>query len=185
MCDPTGGVATMMIMTAISAGIQMDANNKQADYEQGVAEYNAREQENEATRTRNAGVEAENDHRAQVRQMIARQQVQAAGRGVEIDSGSALQLQQDTEAQGEIDALRIRGNHEGQASSMERQSELTRNQGKAAKVIARNNNTALGIKAAGSMASSYANFKAGNLGKGGLKGVTAPKKYNWVWSPGG
>lgn len=164
MCDPTGGVATAMIMTAISTGLQMDANNKKADYEQAVSEYNAREMENEATATRNAGIEQENDHRRQVREMMSRQTAQAAARGVDVDTGSALTLREDTEMLGEVDALRIRSNAQSQAASMDRQSVLTINQGKAAKTMARNNNTALGVSAIGSMATSFASYKAGKLG---------------------
>ena len=91
----------------------------------GICPFNAREGENQATQLRNKGVERENALRQQNAQLLARQRAELASRNINIDSGSALQLQQDTEMFGEIDALRLRSNVLNEASALDRGASLT------------------------------------------------------------
>lgn len=134
MCDP-------VTMGAIAAGatvLQGYQSYQQGKFERGVSEYNARQQENEAIRTRNKGVEQENRLRRQTAELIATQKTQAAASGVDVSSGSALQLQQDSALQGEVDALTLRQNFQDQAQSLDDQAALTRQQGKNAAKAGRN-----------------------------------------------
>lgn len=125
MCNPAAAYWAVAAITAYSS------------YSQGVeakktSRYNARVLENEATRTRNKGVTEEMKHREKVQQLISKQRATAGASGVDVGSGSPLQLQNDTELLGEVDALRIRENYLDQAQSLDDRSMLTKREGDAA-----------------------------------------------------
>ena len=126
MCDPVTLSAVASITGAVAAGYQQV---QQGRFQQGVADYNARVAENEAEETRNAGVEEENKQRQKTAQLLSKQRAQLGASGVDLTSGSALQIQQDTQTLGEVDALRIRSNFENQATSLETGADLTRTEG--------------------------------------------------------
>jgi hypothetical protein len=129
MCEPTtiaiAAIATSQVMQGYAA-------KQQGEFENDVARYNARQIENEATRTRNIGTEEEIKHREKVAQLTSMQRAQLAASGVDVESGSALALQEDAETLGEADALRIRSNFQDRATSLEGQADITRSQGRAA-----------------------------------------------------
>jgi len=136
MCmDP---VTMGMIASAASTVMQGYAAMQQGKYEQGVAEYNARRSENEAQKEKNIGVEQENKLRQQAAELRSRQRAQLGAAMVDIGSGSALALQEDTEMMAEIDARTLRGNYQDSAQSMMDEAELQRAQGKAAAKAGRN-----------------------------------------------
>ena len=118
MCEITTLLsAASMVMSGVAAG-------QQAEYEAGVSKYNARRAENEATQTRNRGVEDENKQRQKTAQLLSKQRAQLGASGVSLASGSPLQMQEDTELLGEIDARRIKSNYEMQAQSLDDESDL-------------------------------------------------------------
>jgi len=122
MCEP----ATIMAVTAVvSAGFAANQQIKQGKFQESTAEYNARVAENQAEETRNAGVEAENIQRKKTAELLSKQRAQLGAANVDLSSGSALQLQEETEALGEADALRIRSNFEGQAGALNTGADLT------------------------------------------------------------
>jgi hypothetical protein len=127
MCDP---ITISSVGVALYSGMQ---KYQQGKFEEGVAKYNARQTENEAVRTRNAGVEAENIHREKVAQLISQQRAAAGASNVDLDSGTPLRLVTDTESMGNADALRIRGNYEDKAQAMDDQAKLTLAEGRNAK----------------------------------------------------
>ncbi len=127
MCDPV--TATLVITAALSAG----SAAQQGRETNAAAKYNAREQDNEATRVRNRGVEEENLQRRRTAEFAATQRAQLAASGVQLGTGTAADLIQDTEELGEVDAQRIRTNTEEQAASLERGAINTKSQGRAAK----------------------------------------------------
>lgn len=129
MCEPATIAATVSVVSTVAQGFQA---KQQGEFQEGVSRYNARQLENEAVQTRNIGVEEENRQREQTAQLLSRQRAQIAASGVEIGAGSALQIQEDTQTIGEIDALRIRSNFERQAGSLEEQAELELVQGESA-----------------------------------------------------
>ena len=133
MCNPA---AIQAVVVIASTAYSVQTQRAQGKYQKGVADYNARVDENEAQRTREVGVEAENVHRRKAAALLSEQRAQLGAAGVELGSGSPLQLQEDTVALGEADALRIRSNYEAKAESLETGAGLTRSKGDAAKTFA-------------------------------------------------
>ena len=125
MCVPAA--AAMTIGSGLLSAYGMYQEGQQAD---AVAKYNARQTENEAVKTRNAYTEKENDHRRQVAELMSKQRAKFGASGVDVSSGSALDLQTDTLDIGETDALRIRSTADDEVKSMNEQAKLTRQQGK-------------------------------------------------------
>lgn len=133
MCSPTAVIlVASTLMSAQSQAQQSEYQQDVGQYEKGVAEYNARVSENEAQEIRAAGVESENLKRTETAQLLAKQRAQLGASGVQVGSGSAFQLQEDTVTLGEADALRIRSNYEAEAEAKETGAVLTRSQGELA-----------------------------------------------------
>ncbi len=148
MCDPvTVGVA----LTAFSAVGQAKAQYDQGVYQNDVAKYNARILENQAQDVRNQGNQAENAHRQQVAQLVSKQRAQLAANGLSLDSGSALQLQDDATTLGEADALRIRGNYNSEVDAIKSKASLVRSEGKMALSAGKRNAAGSLLSSAGGM----------------------------------
>ena len=139
MCDPitmtamaaaTSSAGAAATIGAVSAAYSAVQSVQQGNYQNKVAKYNARVTENEAQQTRNKGNEEENAQREATAQLLSKQRAQLGASGVELDSGSALQLQTDTERLGELDAGRIRSNTDYAVSSLEESARLQRADGK-------------------------------------------------------
>ena len=124
MCSPT--LIFTAVTTLASGYMAKQQADDQADYQEGVGEYNARVEENQAQRVANKGVQEENIHREKVARMASSQKAQFAAAGVDVGSGSALDIQQETKEFGNIDALRIRESFQDQSTSLIEQSSLTR-----------------------------------------------------------
>lgn len=135
MCEPTTIAAAV---TVVSAAYTAKQQYDQGKYQKGVADYNARVAENQAERTRSAGVEAENIQRRKTAELISKQRAQLGAANIDIGSGSALQLQEDAATLGEVDALRIRRNYEDQGAALDTSAKLTENQGEFAAKAGRN-----------------------------------------------
>lgn len=75
-----------------------------------LADYNAEVAEMQANDALARGAEEEARHRVNVRRMVGSQRAGLAAQGVDISSGSALDIQADTAQMGELDALTIRAN---------------------------------------------------------------------------
>jgi len=126
MCDP---VTIMAVTTVAATGMSAYQSIEQGKYQNDIAKYNASVTKNEATETRNKGTEAENEQRRQTAELLSKQRAQLGASNVDLSSGSALQLQADTETLGEADALRIRSNYDSTYDSLQSQAALTLNQG--------------------------------------------------------
>jgi len=123
MCNP---VAVIQVAAALYGGYSANQQaRQQAKATEDTAEYNARINKNEAVKTRNKGVEEENRQRRITAELLGRQRAQLGASGTEVDSGSALQLQQDTIELGEADALRVRSNYDDQARALDSSADLT------------------------------------------------------------
>ena len=122
MCEPTTIAYVVMAVAAVMKGKQ---DRQQGRFQNKVAKFNARQQENEAVNTRNAGVKAENKQRRATAELIARQRAQLGAANIELGSGSAFQLQDDAATLGEVDALTIRDNFENRASALDSGSTLS------------------------------------------------------------
>lgn len=126
MCNPAVIPYVIAAVTAVSAGY---AAKQKGEYEYGVAKYNARNLQNNAIKTRNKGVEEENAHREKVRQLISQQRATLGAAGVDLNSGSPLQMQTDAAMLGEVDALKIRSNYGEAAKALDDESNLTLSMG--------------------------------------------------------
>lgn len=91
------------------------AAKQRAEYEAAVARNNQIFANRLADDALARGKIAETEQRKRVKQLQAAQRVAAAGQGVVVDEGSALDLTADTAALGELDALTIRNNAEREA----------------------------------------------------------------------
>lgn len=123
MCSPGAVTATVAVVSTIYSA---KSQREQAKYEAGVANYKARVAENDAQRARNEGVEEENIKRQATAELLSKQRAQLGAANVQLTTGSALQLQEETVMLGEADALRIRSNFEEKAKALESFAELTR-----------------------------------------------------------
>lgn len=129
MCEPMTIATTLAVVSTVGQGY---AAKKQGKYQKGVADYNARVQDNEATEVRAKGVEEENIQRERTAKLLSKQRAQMGAANVELGTGSALDIQEETELLGEVDALRIKSSFERKATSLETGAELTRAEGEAA-----------------------------------------------------
>lgn len=123
------GSGLLQLGSSIFAG---SAQKKQGQSDQYIANYNASNMENDATKLRKVGVEKEDDHRRNVAEMASRQRASFGAGGVVVDTGSAGAIQRDTHTLGEIDARRIRQTYQDEAAAIDDQASITRMTGKAA-----------------------------------------------------
>lgn len=114
MITTTTAMAASLAATAVSTGMgvyssirQGKAQAEQARYEAGVARQNRQLAEERASAERREGYEAMIEKRQETARLIGRQRAAAGAGGAALDVGSNLDLQADTAAQGEIDALNL------------------------------------------------------------------------------
>lgn len=131
-------VAAQVMLTVASIAMQAKSARDQAKFEQGTAEYNARVNENTAQQVIDKGVTEENALRLKTARLQSQQKAQLGALNVDVGSGSAFQLQEDTAILGEADAMRIRSGALGQASALMNESELIRSQGEYAQIAGKN-----------------------------------------------
>lgn len=126
-----GFTAGMMMVAggAMNATSQYQAGKAQSQ----IAGYNARVAEAQAVDAIERGELEESRQRSSTQQLIGSQRARLAAQGIEIDSGSALEVQEDTAALGEMDALMIRNNAAREAWGYRTQAADYRNQGTIAK----------------------------------------------------
>lgn len=125
MCD----VATAAVAVTAASQLAQGYSKKQAYEAQAeVARYNAVQAQNEATRTRNLGVQKENQLRQKTAALLSTQKARFGASGVRLDSGSPLQVMEDTQSMGEVDAQRVRQTYLDQAQASDDQASLLRAQ---------------------------------------------------------
>lgn len=131
MCIPLAAAA--IIMTVAGGAVAAYGQHKQGEYQQDVANYNAKVGEQQAQMAEEAGVTAEQQQRTRVRQIMGAQRAAMAGSGAVVDSGSFGNILDDTAKTGELDALTIRSNAARQAWGYRTGAEITRAEGAMAK----------------------------------------------------
>lgn len=94
----------------------------------GILEYNSRAAEAQAADAIVRGAEQEKIFRTGIHGLIGQQRVAFAAQGVEIGSGSSLDVQESTAQQGELDALTIRTDAAREAWGFRVNAEDIRNQ---------------------------------------------------------
>lgn len=117
--------APLMIASTIAAGAvsavgavqQSNAQSAQAKYYAGVARNNEILAKRAADDARERGRIDELNQRIKTSQLVGRQRASLAANGVDVGTGSAIDLIEDTFKIGETDALTIRANAERDASA--------------------------------------------------------------------
>ena len=126
-------------LTAASLGLSLAstvmggvAKRNQGIHNQYIANFNARTLENDAVRARTAGNQRENDVRRAGAELRSRQKATFGARGVEVSSGSAAAIQQDTTNLTNIDAMRVRQSVDSKVQALNNKAKIVRSEGGAA-----------------------------------------------------
>ena len=114
--------------TVVSAASQFF----QGQYNKKIAKYNADVANMQARDAIERGTEQEQQFRIGVRRMIGSQRVGFASQGVDVNKGSAVDVQADAQRLGELDALAIRSNAAREAWGFKVQATNYQNQGRMA-----------------------------------------------------
>ena len=125
-----GTVATAVSTTmgVVGSVQQGKAQQAQYNYQAEVARNNAKIAQANADQQRQEGIEESRLQRLRTLQAIGSQQAAMAANGIDISSGTALDIVEDTSAMGELDALTTRYNSETQALAYEQQANNFTNQ---------------------------------------------------------
>lgn len=90
--------------------MQAQGQTQNADFQSGMMEQNAQFKLKTADETINAGNTSADWQRVRAGQTVGTQRSVQAANGIDVNSGSAAQLQDDTAMLGELDALTIQNN---------------------------------------------------------------------------
>jgi hypothetical protein len=138
MCEiATLSLAAGLLGTGVSAigSIQQgNAARDAAEYQEVVDRNNSILGIRAANDARARGAEAEQTQRRKNAAVLSRQRVAFASRGVELDSGSPLDILGDTAQFGELDALTVRENADREARGSEAQARNFRASGDLARM---------------------------------------------------
>jgi hypothetical protein len=156
--------------SGIKAG---NAAKASGEYQQKVADQNAALSDFKAEETGKLGAIQEERQRAKVRQVIGSQRASLAANGIDLSSGTALDLVGETAAFGEEDALMLRYNAMNEAWGYRTQATNFRNDGSAAASTGQNQASAAYLTTAGNLAGSYSDYRSANPTVKKKKGVTS------------
>jgi hypothetical protein len=165
----SAALAVMAASSATGAYAQSRAQKAEANFKKAQGEQNARLADMQAADAEKRGNKEANNYMRKVRGVVGSQRAALAASGVDIGSGSALELQADTEALGEYDAAVIRNNAAREAWGYQAQATNFRNQAKfdymAGKYASRNTLLTGGMQAASYGAESYSKYRESNPSK--------------------
>ena len=171
--DPVTLTAISIASSAMSTAVgvvssiqQVKAQQKQADYQAKVAQRNQELAEQQASAERMAGYEEAQATRRKAATLIGAQRAAAGASGAAVDIGSNLDLQADTAAQGEMDAINAYNkgldsayNSQIQAWNYGQQAEGYKMQGQAAKQAGYLNAASTALGGIADMGSTWADYK--------------------------
>ena len=152
MCEPT---TIVLAASTVLSGVQQ---YQEGEFNKDVSRYNSATLRNETVAVQNRATQAENAERRKTAELISRQRAQIAANGADVNSGSPFQLQEDSAALGEINAMRIRQAGVDQVGAMNDQADFIDDQGNAASRMGR---TALGTSLL--TAAAGVGFKEGGI----------------------
>lgn len=153
-----------MALAAAGGAYKADAENKAGQYQAEVADQNAKLNDFRAEQAGQIGAMQEERHRAKVRQLAGTQRANLAANGVDLGSGTALDMVTETYTMGEQDALMVRYNAMNEAWGFRTEAVNDRNRGRFAK--AQGKNAAMGtyLTTAATMSGQYASYLQGKRG---------------------
>lgn len=134
MCDPIS--ITLAVGALVTAGSQVYggiAANQEGKYEQGVANLNAKLEEGKRSDAQQRGSLEQMRHWRQVAQRQSAQRAQLAASGVDVNFGSAFDVQEDTAMIGGEDSAIIEQNTTNEVRGYDINAMNYRTQGKAAR----------------------------------------------------
>lgn len=144
---------------AIGGSLLQAQNAKQGgDYQSAVLDQNAEYKQKAADETIAAGNTSADWQRVRTKQAIGTQRTALAGNGIDVNSGSAAQLQDDTAMLGELDALTIQNNAAREAFGYKVQSVQDINN---AKQVKKNASASATGSILGGLGSAFGSFAGG------------------------
>lgn len=133
MCNPTLFLVASMALTAYAGREQAEGQKDMAKYQADVAEKNAETDEFRAQQAATIGSVQEERNRAKVRQLAGTQRANLAASGIDLGSGTALDMVSETYTMGEADALTVRFNAMNEAWGYRTQAVNSRNDARMAR----------------------------------------------------
>lgn len=161
-----GATGALALLQLSSSYAQSSAIESEGNYEKSIADINARFSNINAEDAIKRGDKEATELKKQAKRLIGTQRTSLAAQGIDIESGSALDLQEDTAGQAEMDAMTIRNNAWKEAWGYRVQSQNYSMQGEFAKLSSKNKsrNTLLtgGIQAVTSAKGGFSGFGGGS-----------------------
>lgn len=170
MCGPAAALIAITAVSAITSALgqiqQGKAQQREAEYRAAVDRNNATAANAMAQDAIKRGEVAREEKALETKQLLARQRTAFASNGLDVSSGSPVDISGDTAVAGKHDELTIKANAERealgyrlQASNFEAQAGLTSAQGKAARSAGYSAAFGTLLSGAGSVASKWYAFK--------------------------
>lgn len=173
MCEPTTWLLIgSMVVTAAAGVYSADASKKAGEAQATIAGRNADLETYKGQMAVNIGNVAEENHRAKVRQMVGSQRATLAANGVDLGSGTALDLIGETAMFGEADALTLRYNAAREAWGYGTNADNYRTEGVVARTNGRNAAKGTYLTTAGSLMSQGSSAYGARVGTGGSSGLS-------------
>ena len=147
MCSPTLLTVFSTAASALGAISQARAESRAAQHNAQVAAQNQKFAKERAKDAKLRGDLEEKQHRLEVAKILGEQRAGFGAGGVTVGSGSPLDVQGDTAALGELDALTIRRNADSERFEHDTAAYNFGSQSRAATATARNARTAGWLRA--------------------------------------
>jgi hypothetical protein len=132
-------MATSAISSVGGAYVQSQAMRAQGEHQENIAKMNAQLAEAQADQAMKRGQAEANRKEAQMKILRGRQRAAGAANGVDVDSGSMLEIQEESMALGALDAMTIKNNAIREAYGYKSQSMSYQQQGQWARSNAQMN----------------------------------------------
>lgn len=161
MCEPTTLGIIAIALTGLAGANEAHGQRHMGRAKDRIAQRNAQAQEQQAADASRRGAVAEERHRMQVKQFMGRQRAAMAAGGMQLDTGTSLDLQTDTGRMGELDALMIRNNAAREAWGHRVNASNYRIQGKLDRAAGRNAAIGTLLTTGAKMAGMWAMLPAG------------------------
>lgn len=152
MCNP---MIVMMGATMAAGAVTAYSQYQTGKYNEAVADNNATLAERQAVDAEERGKIEADEHRERVQRIISEQRAGMSASGVEINSGSALDLIVGTREMGELDALRIENNAAREAYGYRSQGMNYKAQGKLDRYAGNTGAVGTALSTAGNAAYQY------------------------------
>lgn len=176
MCEPTTLLTIgSMVMGAYGTYQQGQAQAEAAEYNAEVQEQNAKLKDAQAKDAIARGDAEARQHRLRVSGRVASQRSALAGAGIELDSGSALAVQEDTAAAGAAEVADIEANARREAFGYRTGAFNSRADSALSEANAANTRTGTMITMGSDfMSAGASNMRSGRTFFGGTKKAPSP-----------